>query len=183
MPHKRAWMLTLFSFSLNVSISIPLCSVYNAAEQLFHLNFRGLSFSFQLDSWNEAPKYEVRINLLVSQLKKGSLVVEMISLHMEQSEVMCYVCLEHGLMLLCDDNKRCVTEWWNKHKRIIRLSCCLFTPEHNRVVQEWVLTPRNELAFNISCSQIFVNVYVVKCLKHGVTRMSSFLKRYKICHL
>lgn len=35
-------------------------SVYNAAEQLFHLNFRGLSFSFQLDSWNEAPKYEVR---------------------------------------------------------------------------------------------------------------------------
>lgn len=35
-----------------------LFSVYNAAEQLFHLNFRGLSFSFQLDSWNEAPKYE-----------------------------------------------------------------------------------------------------------------------------
>ncbi|KAI3370840.1 hypothetical protein L3Q82_007366 [Scortum barcoo] len=33
--------------------------VYNAAEQLFHLNFRGLSFSFQLDSWNEAPKYEL----------------------------------------------------------------------------------------------------------------------------
>lgn len=38
----------------------PFHSVYNAAEQLFHLNFRGLSFSFQLDSWNEAPKYEVR---------------------------------------------------------------------------------------------------------------------------
>lgn len=35
-------------------------TVYIAAEQLFHLNFRGLSFSFQLDSWNEAPKYEVR---------------------------------------------------------------------------------------------------------------------------
>lgn len=33
--------------------------VYNSAEQLFHLNFRGLSFSFQLDSWTEAPKYEV----------------------------------------------------------------------------------------------------------------------------
>uniref|UniRef100_A0A3B3RAF8 Phagosome assembly factor 1 n=1 Tax=Paramormyrops kingsleyae TaxID=1676925 RepID=A0A3B3RAF8_9TELE len=33
--------------------------VYNAAEQLFHLNFRGLSFSFQLDSWSEAPKYEL----------------------------------------------------------------------------------------------------------------------------
>lgn len=33
--------------------------VYNAAEQLFHLNFRGLSFSFQLDSWSEAPKYEI----------------------------------------------------------------------------------------------------------------------------
>uniref|UniRef100_A0A8C0CD69 Uncharacterized protein n=1 Tax=Balaenoptera musculus TaxID=9771 RepID=A0A8C0CD69_BALMU len=32
--------------------------VYNSAEQLFHLNFRGLSFSFQLDSWTEAPKYE-----------------------------------------------------------------------------------------------------------------------------
>ena len=27
-------------------------------EQLFHLNFRRLSFSFQLDSWTEAPKYE-----------------------------------------------------------------------------------------------------------------------------
>lgn len=34
-------------------------TVYNSAEQLFHLNFRGLSFSFQLDSWTEAPKYEV----------------------------------------------------------------------------------------------------------------------------
>uniref|UniRef100_H3B161 Phagophore assembly factor 1 n=1 Tax=Latimeria chalumnae TaxID=7897 RepID=H3B161_LATCH len=33
--------------------------VYNATEQLFHLNFRGLSFSFQLDSWTEAPKYEI----------------------------------------------------------------------------------------------------------------------------
>ncbi|XP_039618930.1 UPF0183 protein C16orf70 homolog isoform X2 [Polypterus senegalus] len=33
--------------------------VYNAAEHLFHLNFRGLSFSFQLDTWNEAPKYEI----------------------------------------------------------------------------------------------------------------------------
>ncbi|KAG8143912.1 putative UPF0183 C16orf70-like protein [Naja naja] len=32
--------------------------VYNSAEQLFHLNFRGLSFSFQLDSWTETPKYE-----------------------------------------------------------------------------------------------------------------------------
>ena len=32
--------------------------VYNSTEQLFHLNFRRLSFSFQLDSWTEAPKYE-----------------------------------------------------------------------------------------------------------------------------
>lgn len=38
----------------------PHVVVYNAAEQLFHLNFRGLSFSFQLDSWKEAPKFEVR---------------------------------------------------------------------------------------------------------------------------
>lgn len=41
--------------------SCSLRPVYNAAEQLFHLNFRGLSFSFQLDSWSEAPKYEVRL--------------------------------------------------------------------------------------------------------------------------
>lgn len=40
-------------------IIVPPYPVYNAAEQLFHLNFRGLSFSFQLDSWSEAPKYEV----------------------------------------------------------------------------------------------------------------------------
>uniref|UniRef100_A0A9J8AUX8 Phagosome assembly factor 1 n=1 Tax=Cyprinus carpio carpio TaxID=630221 RepID=A0A9J8AUX8_CYPCA len=39
--------------------SCSLRPVYNAAEQLFHLNFRGLSFSFQLDSWSEAPKYEI----------------------------------------------------------------------------------------------------------------------------
>ena len=32
--------------------------VYNSIEQLFHLSFRGLSFSFQLDSWTEAPKCE-----------------------------------------------------------------------------------------------------------------------------
>lgn len=41
-------------------VSLSPSPVYIAAEQLFHLNFRGLSFSFQLDSWNEAPKYEVR---------------------------------------------------------------------------------------------------------------------------
>lgn len=46
-------------------------SVYVAAEQLFHLNFRGLSFSFQLDSWNEAPKYEVR-RFLVSCVQTWS---------------------------------------------------------------------------------------------------------------
>ena len=49
-------------FLLCVRVCVFACdlAVYNAAEQLFHLNFRGLSFSFQLDSWNEAPKYEVR---------------------------------------------------------------------------------------------------------------------------
>uniref|UniRef100_A0A3B3DLJ3 Phagosome assembly factor 1 n=1 Tax=Oryzias melastigma TaxID=30732 RepID=A0A3B3DLJ3_ORYME len=54
--------------------------VYNPAEQLFHLNFRGLSFSFQLDSWNEAPKYEVRSNLnfLASlQIPHGAMVRRM----------------------------------------------------------------------------------------------------------
>lgn len=42
---------------------LPIPTVYNSAEQLFHLNFRGLSFSFQLDSWTEAPKYEVSPSL------------------------------------------------------------------------------------------------------------------------
>ena len=42
---------------------LPTLTVYNSAEQLFHLNFRGLSFSFQLDSWTEAPKYEVSPSL------------------------------------------------------------------------------------------------------------------------
>lgn len=50
-----------FLWYLSVFLLPSLCAVYNAAEQLFHLNFRGLSFSFQLDSWNEAPKYEVRM--------------------------------------------------------------------------------------------------------------------------
>ncbi|KAJ3596424.1 hypothetical protein NHX12_002831 [Muraenolepis orangiensis] len=42
--------------------------VYNAAEQSFHLNFRGLSFSFQLDSWNEAPKYEIPHGAMVKRM-------------------------------------------------------------------------------------------------------------------
>ncbi|XP_057692348.1 UPF0183 protein C16orf70 homolog isoform X2 [Corythoichthys intestinalis] len=42
--------------------------VYNAAEQLFHLNFRGLSFSFQLDFWNEAPKYEIPHGAMVKRM-------------------------------------------------------------------------------------------------------------------
>uniref|UniRef100_A0A3Q2GNS9 Phagosome assembly factor 1 n=1 Tax=Cyprinodon variegatus TaxID=28743 RepID=A0A3Q2GNS9_CYPVA len=42
--------------------------VYNPAEQLFHLNFRGLSFSFQLDSWNEAPKYEIPHGAMVKRM-------------------------------------------------------------------------------------------------------------------
>uniref|UniRef100_A0A3P9Q143 Phagosome assembly factor 1 n=1 Tax=Poecilia reticulata TaxID=8081 RepID=A0A3P9Q143_POERE len=50
--------------------------VYNAAEQLFHLNFRGLSFSFQLDSWNEAPKYEVRMDRF-SSIPHGAMVKRM----------------------------------------------------------------------------------------------------------
>ncbi|TKS73764.1 UPF0183 protein C16orf70 -like protein [Collichthys lucidus] len=45
--------------------------VYNAAEQLFHLNFRGLSFSFQLDSWNEAPKYEYRNKIYPTKIQVG----------------------------------------------------------------------------------------------------------------
>uniref|UniRef100_A0A3P8X254 Phagosome assembly factor 1 n=1 Tax=Cynoglossus semilaevis TaxID=244447 RepID=A0A3P8X254_CYNSE len=58
--------------------------VYNAAEQLFHLNFRGLSFSFQLDSWNEAPKYEVRriqfnfaLGFVSLQIPHGAMVKRM----------------------------------------------------------------------------------------------------------
>uniref|UniRef100_UPI00358EC140 phagosome assembly factor 1 isoform X2 n=1 Tax=Myxine glutinosa TaxID=7769 RepID=UPI00358EC140 len=33
--------------------------VYNAAEQLFHLNFRGLSFSFRLDARLDTPKFAI----------------------------------------------------------------------------------------------------------------------------
>ncbi|XP_029378042.1 phagosome assembly factor 1 isoform X2 [Echeneis naucrates] len=53
--------------------------VYNAAEQLFHLNFRGLSFSFQLDSWNEAPKYEPNfaLGLASLQIPHGAMVKRM----------------------------------------------------------------------------------------------------------
>uniref|UniRef100_A0A7N8YLA6 Phagosome assembly factor 1 n=1 Tax=Mastacembelus armatus TaxID=205130 RepID=A0A7N8YLA6_9TELE len=53
--------------------------VYNAAEQLFHLNFRGLSFSFQLDSWNEAPKYEPNfaLGLASLQIPHGAMVKKM----------------------------------------------------------------------------------------------------------
>uniref|UniRef100_A0A8C6NVW9 Phagosome assembly factor 1 n=1 Tax=Nothobranchius furzeri TaxID=105023 RepID=A0A8C6NVW9_NOTFU len=55
--------------------------VYNAAEQLFHLNFRGLSFSFQLDSWNEAPKYELfpltHFFFLFPQIPHGAMVKRM----------------------------------------------------------------------------------------------------------
>uniref|UniRef100_A0A665V4Z6 Chromosome 16 open reading frame 70 n=1 Tax=Echeneis naucrates TaxID=173247 RepID=A0A665V4Z6_ECHNA len=53
--------------------------MYNAAEQLFHLNFRGLSFSFQLDSWNEAPKYEPNfaLGLASLQIPHGAMVKRM----------------------------------------------------------------------------------------------------------
>uniref|UniRef100_A0A8C6M4C7 Phagosome assembly factor 1 n=1 Tax=Nothobranchius furzeri TaxID=105023 RepID=A0A8C6M4C7_NOTFU len=61
--------------------SAPLHPVYNAAEQLFHLNFRGLSFSFQLDSWNEAPKYELfpltHFFFLFPQIPHGAMVKRM----------------------------------------------------------------------------------------------------------
>lgn len=61
-----------------------LCPVYSPAEQLFHLNFRGLSFSFQLDSWNEAPKYEVRrfvVDPPVGSVSSSVLLLEAINLH------------------------------------------------------------------------------------------------------
>uniref|UniRef100_A0A4W3HAM4 Phagosome assembly factor 1 n=1 Tax=Callorhinchus milii TaxID=7868 RepID=A0A4W3HAM4_CALMI len=53
--------------------------VYNAAEQLFHLNFRGLSFSFQLDSWKEAPKFEPKFahGLASLQIPHGATVKRM----------------------------------------------------------------------------------------------------------
>ncbi|XP_069496147.1 phagosome assembly factor 1 isoform X2 [Ambystoma mexicanum] len=53
--------------------------VYNSAEQLFHLNFRGLSFSFQLDSWSEAPKYEPNFahGLASLQIPHGATVKRM----------------------------------------------------------------------------------------------------------
>uniref|UniRef100_A0A096NJA7 Phagophore assembly factor 1 n=1 Tax=Papio anubis TaxID=9555 RepID=A0A096NJA7_PAPAN len=53
--------------------------VYNSAEQLFHLNFRGLSFSFQLDSWTEAPKYEPNFahGLASLQIPHGATVKRM----------------------------------------------------------------------------------------------------------
>uniref|UniRef100_A0A8C5PW71 Phagosome assembly factor 1 n=1 Tax=Leptobrachium leishanense TaxID=445787 RepID=A0A8C5PW71_9ANUR len=53
--------------------------VYNSAEQLFHLNFRGLSFSFQLDSWTEVPKYEPNFahGLASLQIPHGATVKRM----------------------------------------------------------------------------------------------------------
>lgn len=53
--------------------------MYNSAEQFFHLNFRGLSFSFQLDSWTEAPKYEVSFahGLASLQIPHGATVERM----------------------------------------------------------------------------------------------------------
>jgi hypothetical protein len=53
--------------------------VYNSAEQLFHHNFRGLSFSFQLDSWTEAPKYEPNFahGLASLQIPHGATVKRM----------------------------------------------------------------------------------------------------------
>nr|XP_054496759.1 phagosome assembly factor 1 isoform X1 [Agelaius phoeniceus]XP_054496760.1 phagosome assembly factor 1 isoform X1 [Agelaius phoeniceus] len=53
--------------------------VYNSAEQLFHLNFRGLSFSFQLDSWTETPKYEPNFahGLASLQIPHGATVKRM----------------------------------------------------------------------------------------------------------
>ncbi|XP_015224015.1 phagosome assembly factor 1 isoform X1 [Lepisosteus oculatus] len=53
--------------------------VYNAAEQLFHLNFRGLSFCFQLDAWSEAPKYEPNFahGLASLQIPHGATVKRM----------------------------------------------------------------------------------------------------------
>lgn len=63
-PHEvllfvRLLYVSGFRNSTAILFSSPHSTVYNSAEQLFHLNFRGLSFSFQLDSWTEAPKYEV----------------------------------------------------------------------------------------------------------------------------
>lgn len=67
LPGQSFRFLFFFFFYLNYCFFFfsPF-SVYNAAEQLFHLNFRGLSFCFQLDSWNEAPKYEVSPNPWIS---------------------------------------------------------------------------------------------------------------------
>lgn len=58
------WFVFATSDTIQPShLLLPTPTVYNSAEQLFHLNFRGLSFSFQLDSWTEAPKYEVSPSL------------------------------------------------------------------------------------------------------------------------
>uniref|UniRef100_A0A3Q2PRV4 Phagosome assembly factor 1 n=1 Tax=Fundulus heteroclitus TaxID=8078 RepID=A0A3Q2PRV4_FUNHE len=67
--------------------------VYNAAEQLFHLNFRGLSFSFQLDSWNEAPKYEVR---MTGPIPHGAMVKRMhiyTGNNLQETKLSCFLCV------------------------------------------------------------------------------------------
>lgn len=53
--------------------------VYNSAEQLFHLNFRGLSFSFQLDTGYEAPKFAPHYahGLASLQIPNGATVEKM----------------------------------------------------------------------------------------------------------
>ena len=48
---------------------LPTPTVYNSAEQLFHLNFRGLSFSFQLDSYTTFPKYEPNFAHVLASLQ------------------------------------------------------------------------------------------------------------------
>lgn len=126
-------VISLSSFIQSFCLVLPR-PVYNAAEQLFHLNFRGLSFSFQLDSWNEAPKYEVRTHFncqpfierlwgrsLTSQENGGGLVVEVITLCMEKCEVMPCVCLERVLLSAC--SWWLITPEWRNHMRMWMSAC------------------------------------------------------------
>uniref|UniRef100_A0A8B9KSD7 Uncharacterized protein n=1 Tax=Astyanax mexicanus TaxID=7994 RepID=A0A8B9KSD7_ASTMX len=104
--------------------------VYNAAEQLFHLNFRGLSFSFQLDSWSEAPKYEPNFahGLASLQIPHGATVKRMYiytgnNLQETKAPVMPLACFLGNVYAECVDVLRDATGPLGLRLRLLTAGC------------------------------------------------------------
>uniref|UniRef100_A0A8C4Q9K1 Phagosome assembly factor 1 n=1 Tax=Eptatretus burgeri TaxID=7764 RepID=A0A8C4Q9K1_EPTBU len=85
--------------------------VYNAAEQLFHLNFRGLSFSFRLDARLDTPKFAPHYahGLASLQIPNGATVERMhvyagnaLSDHPDASKLLRRNVYAEGVDVLCD---------------------------------------------------------------------------------